>query len=301
MLSKKLFQKPKNDLENPGRSTKESHPSVPDELCLSCPKCKNILFVSDLAEEYSTCPKCGHLFRMNARQRISMIADDKSFVEHDRDMHSVNVLDFPGYENKLKHAVLNSRETEGVVCGNCTIGSYPCCLFVMESGFMMGSMGSVVGEKITRLFEYATKHSLPVIGYTVSGGARMQEGILSLMQMAKTSGAVKRHSDAGNLYVTFLTDPTTGGVSASFAMEGDIILAEPGALIGFAGPRVIEQTIRQKLPEGFQRAEFLQEKGFVDAIVERPKQKEYLTQILALHAPFVRKEEREEASADGSL
>lgn len=251
MLSKKLFQKPKNDLENPGRSTKESHPSVPDELCLSCPKCKNILFVSDLAEEYSTCPKCGHLFRMNARQRISMIADDKSFVEHDRDMHSVNVLDFPGYENKLKHAVLNSRETEGVVCGNCTIGSYPCCLFVMESGFMMGSMGSVVGEKITRLFEYATKHSLPVIGYTVSGGARMQEGILSLMQMAKTSGAVKRHSDAGNLYVTFLTDPTTGGVSASFAMEGDIILAEPGALIGFAGPRVIEQTIRQKLPEGF--------------------------------------------------
>lgn len=149
------------------------------------PKCKNILFVSDLAEEYSTCPKCGHLFRMNARQRISMIADDKSFVEHDRDMHSVNVLDFPGYENKLKHAVLNSRETEGVVCGNCTIGSYPCCLFVMESGFMMGSMGSVVGEKITRLFEYATKHSLPVIGYTVSGGARMQEGILSLMQMAK--------------------------------------------------------------------------------------------------------------------
>lgn len=130
----KLFQKPKNDLENPGRSTKESHPSVPDELCLSCPKCKNILFVSDLAEEYSTCPKCGHLFRMNARQRISMIADDKSFVEHDRDMHSVNILDFPGYENKLKHAVLNSRETEGVVCGNCTIGSYPCCLFVMESG-----------------------------------------------------------------------------------------------------------------------------------------------------------------------
>lgn len=157
MLSKKLFQKPKR-FGNPGLQHKESPSVSPDELCLSCPKCKNILFVSDLAEEYSTCPKCGHLFRMNARQRISMIADDKSFVEHDRDMHSVNVLDFPGYENKLKHAVLNSRETEGVVCGNCTIGSYPCCLFVMESGFMMGSMGSVVGEKITRLFEYATKH-----------------------------------------------------------------------------------------------------------------------------------------------
>ena len=181
--------------------------------------------------------------------------NDGGFVG-DRDMRAVNVLDFPGYDNKLKHAALDSRESDGVVCGECTIGGYPCCLFVMESNFMMGSMGSVVGEKITRLFEFATEHSLPVIGYTVSGGARMQEGILSLMQMAKTSGAVKRHSDAGNLYVTFLTDPTTGGVSASFAMDGDIILAEPGALIGFAGPRVIEQTIRQKLPEGFQRASF---------------------------------------------
>ena len=148
---------------------------------------------------------------------------------------------------------------------------------------MMGSMGSAVGEKITRLFEFATEQHLPVVGYTVSGGARMQEGILSLMQMAKTSGAVKRHSDAGNLYLTVLTDPTTGGVSASFAMEGDIILAEPGALIGFAGPRVIEQTIRQRLPEGFQRAEFLLEKGFVDDIVGRQEQKEYLTQLLRLH------------------
>lgn len=181
MLSKKLFQKPRNDLETYERAIKESHPSVPDELCLSCPKCKNILFVSDLSEQYSTCPKCGHLFRMNARQRISMIADDNSFVEHDRDMRAVNVLDFPGYDNKLKHAALDSRESDGVVCGECTIGGYPCCLFVMESNFMMGSMGSVVGEKITRLFEFATEHSLPVIGYTVSGGARMQEGILSLM------------------------------------------------------------------------------------------------------------------------
>ena len=299
MLSKKLFQKPRNDLETYERAIKESHPSVPDELCLSCPKCKNILFVSDLSEQYSTCPKCGHLFRMNARQRISMIADDNSFVEHDRDMRAVNVLDFPGYDNKLKHAALDSRESDGVVCGECTIGGYPCCLFVMESNFMMGSMGSVVGEKITRLFEYATGHSLPVIGYTVSGGARMQEGILSLMQMAKTSGAVKRHSDAGNLYVTFLTDPTTGGVSASFAMDGDIILAEPGALIGFAGPRVIEQTIRQKLPDGFQRAEFLLEKGFVDDIVERPRQKEYLSHLLELHQPFVKHAGEEEQ--DGSL
>lgn len=285
MLSRKLFQKPKNDLENYERARKEPNPSVPDEMCMSCPKCKTILFVSELSEHLSVCPKCGHSFRMNARQRINLVADEGSFVERDSGIGSVNPLDFPGYETKLRHAILDSRENEGVVCGECTIGSHRCCLFVMEPNFMMGSMGSAVGEKITRLFEYATQQSLPVIGYTVSGGARMQEGILSLMQMAKTSGAVKRHSDAGNLYVTFLTDPTTGGVSASFAMDGDIILAEPKALIGFAGPRVIEQTIRQKLPEGFQRAEFLLEKGFVDAIVPRSEQKEYLTAVLALHQP----------------
>lgn len=300
MLSKKLFQKPKNDLENYGRASREIHPAVPDELCVSCPECRNILFASVMSTQFYTCPKCGHLFRLNARQRIDMIADQDSFVEHDRGMKAQNPLDFPGYDNKLRRAVVDSHENDGVVCGECTIGSYRCCLFVMEAGFMMGSMGSVVGEKITRLFEYATEHHLPVIGYTVSGGARMQEGILSLMQMAKTSGAVKRHSDEGNLYVTFLTDPTTGGVSASFAMEGDIILSEPGALICFAGPRVIEQTIRQKLPEGFQRAEFLLEKGFVDAIVERPQQKEYLTRVLALHgAP--QKEQTQEVAEDGSL
>lgn len=284
MLSKKLFQKPRNDLETYERAIKESHPSVPDELCLSCPKCKNILFVSDLSEQYSTCPKCGHLFRMNARQRISMIADDNSFVEHDQDMHAVNVLDFPGYDNKLKHAALDSRESDGVVCGECTIGGYPCCLFVMESNFMMGSMGSVVGEKITRLFELATEHSLPVIGYTVSGGARMQEGILSLMQMAKTAEAITRFQQAGGLYIACLTHPTTGGVTASFASLGDITLAEPKALIGFAGPRVIEQTIGQKLPEGFQRSEYLEEHGFVDAVVPRGQMKSTLMQLLRLHA-----------------
>lgn len=292
MLSKKLFQKPKNDLENYEKIVKESCPSVPDELCLFCPKCKNILFISQLSEAYGTCPKCGHLFRINSRQRIGMIADEGSFVEHDEGMCSVNPLDFPGYESKLRHAFLDSREKDSVVCGECTVNSYPTCLFVMEPNFMMGSMGSVVGEKITRLFEYATQNSLPVIGYTVSGGARMQEGILSLMQMAKTSGAVKKHSDAGNLYITVLTDPTTGGVSASFAMQGDIILAEPNALVGFAGPRVIEQTIRQKLPEGFQRAEFLQEKGFVDAVVERKEQKDYLTRLLALHCKTAFEEAR---------
>ena len=283
MLSKKLFQKPRNDLETYERAIKESHPSVPDELCLSCPKCKNILFVSDLSEQYSTCPKCGHLFRMNARQRISMIADDNSFVEHDRDMHAVNVLDFPGYDNKLKHAALDSRESDGVVCGECTIGGYPCCLFVMESNFMMGSMGSVVGEKITRLFEFATEHSLPVIGYTVSGGARMQEGILSLMQMAKTSAALKRFGEHGGFYISLLTHPTTGGVSASFAMLGDVILAEPDALVGFAGRRVIEKTVNEVLPPEFQHAEFMMEKGFVDRIVERKDMRRTVADLIMLH------------------
>ncbi|MGL4606420.1 MAG: acetyl-CoA carboxylase carboxyltransferase subunit beta, partial [Eubacteriaceae bacterium] len=176
-----------------------------------------------------------------------------------------------------------SHEKEGVITGTCKIFGYDACIFVMNSAFMMGSMGQVVGEKITRLFEYATEKKLPVIGFTVSGGARMQEGMLSLMQMAKTSGAVKKHSDHGNLYVVVLTDPTTGGVTASFAMEGDIILAEPEALIAFAGPRVIEQTIRQRLPKGFQRAEFLLEKGFIDQIIPRPLQKETLKKIISFH------------------
>ena len=215
MLSRKLFQKPRNDLEQYERALKEPDPSVPDEMCLSCPQCRSILFVSELSEQLGVCPKCGHLFRMNARQRLGMIADEGSFLEHDSSLHAHNALDFPGYDSKLHHAALASKEQEGVICGECTIGGFVCCLFVMEPNFMMGSMGSAVGEKITRLFEFATEQHLPVVGYTVSGGARMQEGILSLMQMAKTSGAVKRHSDAGNLYLTVLTDPTTGGVIAS--------------------------------------------------------------------------------------
>ncbi len=283
MLSKNLFRKPKNDLETYGKPVKVPHPSIPDEMCMACPSCKTILFVNELNENAGVCPKCGHHFRMNARQRLALITDEGSFVEHDAQLTSQNPIGFPGYESKLKHAALASAEKEAVICGRARIGGQDCCIFVMDPYFMMGSMGTVVGEKITRLFEYATRQSLPVVGYTVSGGARMQEGILSLMQMAKTSGAVKRHSDAGNLYITFLTDPTTGGVSASFAMEGDIILAEPHALVCFAGPRVIEQTIRQKLPEGFQRAEFLLEKGFVDEIVPRKNQKEYLGALLALH------------------
>ncbi len=283
MLPKGLFKKPQNRLEAFGRQYLNTSPSVPDEMWLTCPSCKAIILADDMEDTYHTCKKCGFHFRITARQRVHMLTDEGSFQEFDADATSRNIIDFPGYDKKLKKAALESRENEAVITGTAAIKGFACALFVMEPYFMMGSMGTVVGTKITHLFEYAAEHNLPVIGFTVSGGARMQEGILSLMQMAKTSGAVKRHSDGGGLYITVLTDPTTGGVTASFAMEGDIILAEPSALIGFAGPRVIEQTIRQKLPPGFQRADFLLEKGFVDAIVERPKHKEYLARILALH------------------
>ena len=283
MLSRKLFQKPRNDLEQYERALKEPDPAVPDEMCLSCPQCRSILFVSELSEQLGVCPKCGHLFRMNARQRIGMIADEGSFLEHDSSLHAHNALDFPGYDSKLHHAALASKEQEGVICGECTIGGFVCCLFVMEPNFMMGSMGSVVGEKICRTFERATELGLPVVGFTVSGGARMQEGVTSLMQMAKISAAVRRHSEAGGLYVTVLTDPTTGGVTASFAMEGDIILAEPDALTAFAGPRVIEQNMHKRLPKGFQRSEFLLEHGFCDAVVPRGEVALTVGELLALH------------------
>lgn len=281
MLDKMLFRKPKNELE--GKGGKNYTSSIPDEMCIACPKCKKTLIKSDIPDNFNMCRHCGHNFRMNARQRIKMIADKGSFEEICKDYVSSNPLDFPGYNEKLENAMLDSSENEAVVCGICTINQSKCCIFVMDGSFMMGSMGSVVGEKITALFEMATEKKLPVIGYCVSGGARMQEGILSLMQMAKVSGAVKKHSDNGGLYVSVLTDPTTGGVTASFAMEGDIIIAEPGALICFAGPRVIEQTIRQKLPQGFQRSEFLLKCGFLDDIVSRHNQKDYLSKILKLH------------------
>lgn len=284
LFPKNLFQTPGNPLEWRDRHGKDTTPDIPDQMCVSCEKCKTILLTGDLNENARVCPKCGHYFRMNARQRIGLIVDGDSFGERDAGLSSSNRIDFPNYDKKLWHARLGSGEKEAVVTGTARVGGFPCCLFAMDPFFMMGSMGVVVGEKITRIFEYALAHSLPVVGFTVSGGARMQEGILSLMQMAKTSAAVKRHSDAGNLYAVVLTDPTTGGVTASFAMEADVILAEPHALIGFAGPRVIEQTMRQKLPPGFQRAEFLLEKGFVDDIVPRKKQKAYLTALLALHS-----------------
>ena len=222
---------------------------------------------------------------MGARERISFNFD--GFEELLAEVTGENLLQFPGYDEKLEKSRAASSEKEAVVCGTALSGGHKVAVFAMDYRFMMGSMGHAVGEKIAALFEYAAERKLPVVGFVLSGGARMQEGIVSLMQMAKTSAAVAKHGEAGLLYISVLTDPTTGGVSASFAFESDIIVAEKGALIGFAGPRVIEQTIRQKLPEGFQRAEFLQEKGFVDLIVARKEMKEKLAELIRLHAAEV--------------
>jgi acetyl-CoA carboxylase carboxyl transferase subunit beta len=276
------FIKPKNELEGSEEKV-ENHPYVPDEMWIKCPECSTLLLSTDVEENFHVCSHCNHHFRLNARQRIELLADKDTFVEMDEDMESHNIIGFPDYEKKLEKSKEKTGEKESVICGTCNISGITTVLVCMEPGFMMGSMGTVTGEKITRAFEYATERMLPVVVCAASGGARMQEGILSLMQMAKTSGAVKNHSDAGLLYITVLTDPTTGGVTASFAMEGDIILAEPKALIAFAGPRVIEQTIRQKLPKDFQTAEFVQEKGFVDKVVSRQYLKDTIRHILTIH------------------
>lgn len=280
------FLKPKNQLEEGGRS---SAPVQQDagEPERNCPNCHRAIPLSRLWANDLVC-SCGYHFRMNARQRIKMIADRDSFKELFSDIKSGNPLNFPGYDDKLETTKTASGEEEAVVCGVAEIDKRKCCIFVMNSYFMMGSMGSAVGERITLTFEYATEHRLPVIGFTVSGGARMQEGLLSLMQMAKTSAAVKSHSDAGLLYITVITDPTTGGVTASFAMDADITLAEPGATIGFAGARVIEQTTRKSLPKEFQKAEFVLKHGFVDRIVPRAEQKKLLSELLKMHERSVR-------------
>jgi len=282
MTFKNLFKQHNNQLENLGKAN-ENRTNIPNDLCVICPKCKKTLFKREVALNNYVCNECAFYFKIPARARLNILIDPDSFIELNSDMTAVNLLDFPEYDEKLKTAVHKSGENEAVITGTAALSGYRIAVFIMDPIFMTGSMGTVVGEKITHLFELAAEARLPVIGYTVSGGARMQEGILSLMQMAKVSGAVKRHSDAGLLYITVLTDPTTGGVTASFAMLGDITLSEPNALICFAGPRVIEQTIRQKLPEGFQRAEFLYEKGFIDDIIERKDQKEYLTKLLKIH------------------
>ncbi len=275
------FLKPKNQLEEGGRTAAlvQRDEGEPEK---KCPNCHKDIPLSRLWANRLVCP-CGYHFRMKARQRIKMLVDKDSFRELFAEMKAGNPLNFPGYKEKAENVRAASGEEEAVICGLAKIGRQKCCLFVMDPYFMMGSMGSAVGEKITSLFEYAIKHRLAVIGFTVSGGARMQEGLLSLMQMAKTSAAVKRHSDAGLLYLAVLTDPTTGGVTASFAMEADIILAEPGATVGFAGARVIEQTTRKSLPKGFQKSEFVLDHGFIDAIVVRTNQKKMLAEILKMH------------------
>lgn len=275
------FLKSQNRLEEGGRDAApvQRDAGEPDK---KCPNCHKDIPLSRLWANNLVCP-CGYHFRMKARQRIKMLVDKGSLHEMQAGVHADNPLNFPGYKDKVETVRAASGEEEAVICGTATIDGQECCLFVMEPYFMMGSMGSAVGERITATFEYALRHRLPVVGYTVSGGARMQEGLLSLMQMAKTSAAVKRHSDAGLLYIAVLTDPTTGGVTASFAMEADIILAEPGATIGFAGARVIEQTTRGSLPRGFQRSEFVLEHGFVDGIVPRAAQRHRIGELLRLH------------------
>ena len=280
MRIKHMFKKTVRDIrgEEYGNT-----PEVPDNLMRKCNACKAAVFADEVKQNHYICPHCGNYFHVPAYRRIKMVVDRKSFTEWDVHMEEQNPLQYKGYEEKIRSLREKTGLDEAVVTGKCTIKGTPTALGVCDCRFMMSSMGEVVGEKITRVFERATKERLPVILYICSGGARMQEGLVSLMQMAKTSLAIRKHSDAGLLYVPVLTDPTTGGVTASFAMLGDIILAEPKALIGFAGPRVIEQTIGQKLPKGFQRAEFLLEHGFVDKIVEREEQRSVLADILKLH------------------
>lgn len=250
---------------------------------IKCDNCKEILYKEDVRANYSVCPNCGKHFRLSSRRRIVQIIDEGTFEELNANLHTTDQIKFEGYLQKIKSLEEKTKIKEAVKTGIGKINGISVAIGVMDANFMMGSMGEVVGEKITRLIETAIEKHLPVILFCASGGARMQEGMVSLMQMAKTSAVLSKLNKAGLLYISVFTDPTTGGVTASFASLGDIILAEPGALIGFAGPRVIEQTINQKLPEGFQRAEFLLEHGFVDRIVERKDMKNELCKILKLH------------------
>jgi acetyl-CoA carboxylase carboxyl transferase subunit beta len=268
----------------PASKADDQKPIVPEGLWEKCPNCQKTIYSKDLGKD-KVCPHCAYNFRIPAYERISSIVDEGTFDEWNALMPEENPLAFPGYENKLKIAKEKTGLDEAVVTGAAFINKHKVALCVMDSNFIMASMGKVVGEKLTRAFERATVEKLPIIVFTDSGGARMQEGIMSLMQMAKVSVAVSNHSKAGLLYITVLTDPTTGGVTASFAMQGDIILAETGATVGFAGKRVIEQTIKAKLPEGFQTAEKVLENGFIDKIVARKDLRRALQHLLLLHAP----------------
>ena len=269
--------------EGKADEVKKSKTDIPKGLLFKCPRCSGVTFIEDFQNNGKVCPSCNYHARLSARERLDITIDKDSLEEFDKDMISKNPIDFPDYEEKQKSLREKTGLSDAVITGRAMIRGEDIVIIVMDSNFMMASMGSVVGEKITRAFEFAAENRLPVIAFTASGGARMQEGIVSLMQMAKTSGAVARHSQLGLLYITVMTDPTTGGVTASFASLGDIIIAEPKVLIGFAGRRVIEGTIKQKLPDEFQSAEFMLEAGFVDMIVERKKMRRTLAHLLKLH------------------
>lgn len=280
---KELFKKNTNPVREKNSAKEKKGPFVPDGMFIKCPKCQAAVYKEDVREHFYTCPKCGGYFRIKTGTRIRMVADPGSFRELFLEVEEKNPLEFPGYAKKLEEVQNKTQLKEAVTVGEARINGIPVILGVCDARFLMGSMGYVVGEKIASAFEMATEKKLSVVLFCCSGGARMQEGIVSLMQMAKTAAAIKRHSESGLFYLPVLTDPTTGGVTASFAMLGDIILAEPGTLIGFAGPRVIRETIGQTLPEGFQKAEFLLEKGFLDGLVERRDLKETLWKLLRLH------------------
>lgn len=281
-----LFKLRKNRLDLfKKRTWDDQKPPVdaPENLFHSCPQCKESHLFEDLMHNHYVCPTCNHHMKLTAHERLRQIMDENTFVEMDKRMTLVEGQDFPGYQDKLLMLQKKTGLYEGVVSGTGKIGGIKVAIAVMDSNFFMGSMGQVVGEKITRCIEFATKKKLPLIIFTTSGGARMQEGILSLVQMAKTSAALARHSEEGLLYISYLTNPTTGGVSASFAMLGDFILAEPKCLVGFAGKRVIASTVKEELPENFQTAEFVLEKGFIDKIVERKDSRDTLMKILTFH------------------
>ena len=258
-------------------------PNIPSGMWTKCDTCHSIIYHEDLVRNKYVCTNCNHHFRLRAHDRVNLFFDDNSFEEFDKNLSTKNPLDFEGYQKKLDDAKKRTKSREAVITGTGLVNGIRVCSGIMDSFFMMGSMGTVVGEKLTRMIEFAIKHKLPVIIFTTSGGARMQEGIFSLMQMAKVSAALAKHSEEGLLYITVLTDPTTGGVTASFAMEGDVILSEPNTLIGFAGRRVIENTIKETLPDDFQKSEFLLEKGFVDKIVNREELRTCVYKILRLH------------------
>ena len=285
-MLRNMFKKTytKIDTKYKPQAGSDQEPVIPEGLWRKCNKCGQPIYVEDVKNNYYVCPKCNGYFRVHAYRRIEMLADEGTFEEWNKEMPFSNPLNFPGYEKKVLAAREKSRLNEAIVTGKCKIDGNPAVVGVCDARFIMSSMGHVVGEKITDAIERATREKMPVILFACSGGARMQEGIVSLMQMAKTSAAIQRFSAKGGLYVSVLTHPTTGGVTASFASLGDIMLAEPGALIGFAGPRVIEQTIGEKLPAGFQRSEFQMEHGFVDQVVPRSQLRDTLIQVLQLHA-----------------